>query len=128
MGIERRASLMVLAIAFLSFGCPGPPNPDPDGGQDMAPDIPKEPFESELGIISLDTGDASDQVEMFTEEYGVTYTILHDPQMRGMDLYNVPGLPATFLIDREGILRWIRYGPILEGDADFLGVLEELLS
>ena len=78
--------------------------------------------------ISLDTGDASDQVKMFTEEYGVTYTILHDPQMRGMDLYNVPGLPATFLIDREGILRWIRYGPILEGDADFLGALEELLS
>ena len=78
--------------------------------------------------ISQDTGDAFDQVEMFTEEYGVTYTILFDPQMRGLDLYNVPGLPATFLIDREGILRWIRYGPILEGDAGFLGALEELLS
>ncbi len=78
--------------------------------------------------ISLDTGDAADQVEMFVEEYEVTYTILHDPQMRGMELYQVPGLPATFLIDREGILRWIRYGPILEGDRDFLGALEELLS
>jgi cytochrome c-type biogenesis protein len=78
--------------------------------------------------ISLDTGDAADQVEMFVEEFGVTYTILHDPQMRGMDLYQVPGLPATFLIDREGILRWIRYGPILEGDTNFLGALEELLS
>jgi cytochrome c-type biogenesis protein len=78
--------------------------------------------------ISLDTGDAADQVAMFVEEYGVTYTVLHDPQMRGMNLYQVPGLPATFMIDREGILRWIRYGPILEGDADFLGALEELLS
>jgi peroxiredoxin len=78
--------------------------------------------------ISLDTGDASDQVATFVDEYEVTYTILHDPQMRGMDLYQVPGLPATFLIDREGILRWIRYGPILEGDTDFLGALEELLS
>jgi len=78
--------------------------------------------------ISLDTGDAADQVEMFVEEYGVTYTILHDPQMRGMELYQVPGLPATFLIDREGTLAWIRYGPIQEGDADFLGALEELLS
>lgn len=78
--------------------------------------------------ISLDTGDAADQVAMFVEDFGVTYTILHDPQMRGMDLYQVPGLPATFLIDRDGIIRWIRYGPILEGDAAFLGVLEELLS
>jgi hypothetical protein len=48
--------------------------------------------------------------------------------MRAMDLYQVRGLPATFLIDREGTLRWIRYGPILEGDPDFVGALEELLS
>ena len=78
--------------------------------------------------ISLDTGDAESDVAMFVEEYGVTYTVLHDPQMRGLELYQVPGLPATFLIDREGVLRWIRYGPILEGDADFMGALEELLS
>lgn len=78
--------------------------------------------------ISLDTGNAADDVRMFVEEYGVTYTILHDPQMRGMELYQVLGLPATFLIDREGILRWMRYGPIQEGDSEFLGALTELLS
>ena len=55
---------------------------------------------------SMDTGNAADQVEMFTEEYGVTYTVLLDPQMRGMDSYQVLGLPATFLIDREGVLRF----------------------
>jgi len=78
--------------------------------------------------ISMDTGDAADDVARFVEDYGVTYTILHDPQMRGLDLYQAPGLPATFMIDRDGILRWVRYGPILEGDADFLRALEELLS
>lgn len=78
--------------------------------------------------ISLDTGDAAADVEMFVEEFGVTYTVLHDPQMRGMELYQVPGLPASFLIDREGVLRWVRYGPIPEDDPDLLGALEELLS
>lgn len=78
--------------------------------------------------ISMDTRDAADDVATFVDEFGVTYTILHDPQMRGLDLYQAPGLPATFMIDREGVLRWVRYGPILEGDADFLGALEELLS
>jgi len=78
--------------------------------------------------VSLDVGDAAEQIAQFVEEYGVTYTILHDPQMRGMDLYQVLGLPATFLIDREGVLRWMRYGPILEGDPDFLGALEDVLS
>ena len=78
--------------------------------------------------ISMDTGDAADQVAMFVEEYGVTYTILHDPKMVGMELYQVLGLPATFLIDREGVLRWMRYGPIPEGDLDFLQALEDVLS
>ena len=78
--------------------------------------------------VSMDAGDSDDDVAKFVEEYGVTYTILHDPQMRGLDLYQAPGLPATFMIDRDGILRWVRYGPILEGDPDFLRALEELLS
>jgi cytochrome c-type biogenesis protein len=82
----------------------------------------------EIVGISMDTGNAVDDVAMFVEEYEVTYTILHDPQMRGMELYQVLGLPATFLIDREGVLRWMRYGPILEGDSDFLQALKDALS
>ena len=82
----------------------------------------------EIVGISMDTGDAADDVEMFVDEFGVTYTILHDPQMRGMELYQVLGLPATFLIDRDGILRWMRYGPIPEDDPEFLAALEDVLS
>lgn len=78
--------------------------------------------------ISMDTGDAADDVAMFVDEYGVTYTILHDPRMRGMELYNVLGLPATFLIDRDGVLRWMRYGPIPEDDPGFVAALEDVLS
>ncbi len=78
--------------------------------------------------ISQDTRDAADQVADFVEEYGVTYTILHDPRMQALDLYQVIGLPASFLIDREGVLRWYRYGPIEEGDAEFLRALGDVLS
>ncbi len=78
--------------------------------------------------VSMDTGDAVEAIEMFVEEYEVGYTILHDPRMAGMELYQVLGLPATFLIDREGVLRWMRYGPIPEGDPAFLAALEDVLS
>lgn len=78
--------------------------------------------------ISLDTGDAADQVAMFVEEFGVTYTILHDPRMKGMELYRVIGLPATFLIDREGILRWMMYGPVSETNRDFMDAVSEALE
>jgi peroxiredoxin len=77
--------------------------------------------------MSLDTGDARDQVAEFIEEFGVTYPILLDPQMRGMDLYRVLGLPASFLIDRDGVLRWMRFGPVAEDDQEFLTALESML-
>ena len=77
---------------------------------------------------SLDTGDAREQVRSFVEEYGVTYPILLDPQMRGMDAYRVLGLPATFLLDRDGVLRWMRFGPVSETDLDFLSALDSTLE
>jgi peroxiredoxin len=82
----------------------------------------------EIVGISMDTGDAGDLVEEFVGEYGVTYTILLDPQMRGMELYQVLGLPATFLIDRDGTLTWMRFGPVGETDTDFLNALDAALE
>jgi cytochrome c biogenesis protein CcmG, thiol:disulfide interchange protein DsbE len=78
--------------------------------------------------VSMDTGDAADQIAMFVEEYGVTYTILHDPQMRGMELYQILGLPATFLLDREGTLTWMKYGPVGETDTAFFQAIEDALK
>lgn len=78
--------------------------------------------------VSMDTRNQTDAIRMFIDEFDVTYTILHDPAMRGMDLYQALGLPATFLIDREGTLRWLRFGPIPEGDQEFLTALETVLA
>ncbi len=77
--------------------------------------------------VSMDTRGQADAVRMFVDEYDVGYTILHDPAMRGMDLYQALGLPATFLIDRDGTLRWLRFGPIPEGDEEFLAALDAVL-
>ena len=78
--------------------------------------------------VSMDTGDASEIIQEFVEEYGVTYTILADPQMRGMDTYQIMGLPGTFLIDRDGTLRWMRYGPVNEGDEQFIQAITDALQ
>jgi len=78
--------------------------------------------------VSMDTGDAWEIIQEFVEEYGVTYTILADPQMRGMDTYQILGLPGTFLIDRDGTLRWMRYGPVNEGDEQFIQAITDALQ
>ena len=78
--------------------------------------------------VSMDTGDANEIIRHFVEEYGVTYPILSDPEMVGMDVYQILGLPGTFLIDRGGTLQWMRYGPVNENDEDFLQALADALQ
>lgn len=78
--------------------------------------------------VSVDRAGAADEIRSFLEEVGVTYTILHDPGERVTDLFSVYGLPATFLIDREGTVVWRRIGPLRADEAELAEVLDEILS
>jgi len=87
----------------------------------------KSPQGLEVVGVSMDAPDARNDVAAFVRELGVRYTILLDPQMRGMDLYRVMGLPASFLVDRDGVLRWMRFGPVSNTDREFFDALESVL-
>lgn len=78
--------------------------------------------------VSVDTRRSAGQIDTFLEEMGVEYDILHDPEMSAMDRFSVLGLPATFLVDRDGVIRFVRMGPIFEDDPAFLEALSETLS
>ncbi len=82
----------------------------------------------EIVGISVDDAGLEDVVREFVGEFGVTYTILHDPAMRSMDAFQALGLPATYLVDREGTIRLARIGPVSEDDRDFLDALEAALA
>ena len=78
--------------------------------------------------VSIDSRGNTDLALDFLAEHGVTYIQLHDPDQRSMDLYNVLGLPATFVIDGEGVLRLFRLGPVLDTDTGFTDLIETLLE
>ena len=78
--------------------------------------------------VSVDDAGFEDTVQEFADENSVTYTILHDSPMQAMDTFHVIGLPATYLIDREGVIRFIRLGPVSEQDQQFWTALEEALG
>ena len=82
----------------------------------------------EIVGISVDDAGFEDTVQEFVDENSVTYTILHDAQMQAMDTFHVIGLPATYLVDREGVIRFIRLGPVSEEDEQFWTALEEALG
>jgi len=77
-----------------------------------------------LGVAYMDTEPAARD---FLEEYGVSYP--NGPDLRGevSDLYQVQGVPETFILDQDGILRSIKYGPFLSVE-EILSLINPLLA
>ncbi|HEV2131345.1 MAG TPA: TlpA disulfide reductase family protein [Longimicrobiaceae bacterium] len=59
--------------------------------------------------VSIDGRAAGRDVRDFLTSYGISFTILHDPEERVTRAFRTTGVPETFLIDRNGriVRRWI---------------------
>jgi len=82
----------------------------------------------ELVGISVDTESADEAIREFMRDFRMTYPVWRDPAERVSAQFHIVGVPATFLIDREGVLRWRKTGPIQPGDATLRQALEEALG
>ena len=82
----------------------------------------------ELVGISVDTESADDAIHAFMRDFRMTYPVWRDPAERVSAQFHIVGVPATFLIDRDGVLRWRKTGPIQPGDATLARALEEALG
>jgi len=78
--------------------------------------------------ITVDGRSAAGAAREFLEQSGATYLQLHDPGMRVLDVFKVIGLPATYVFDSEGIVRFSGNRPVFEGDAEFEGALAAVLE
>ena len=77
--------------------------------------------------VSVDEAGSDEVIRAFTKELGVTYTILRDPGERVSDLFAIIGVPASFLIDREGRIAWKHLGPFTRNDSTLQRALAETL-
>jgi len=82
----------------------------------------------ELIGVSVDTESADDAIRAFMRDFRMTYPVWRDPAERVSAQFHIVGVPATFLIDREGVLRWRKTGPIQPGDTTLARVLDEALG
>lgn len=78
--------------------------------------------------ISTDREGALDEVRRVVERRGVTYDILLDPASESTELFDAFGLPVNVLANADGRVTWMRRGPILEDDPEFLDALRALLA
>ena len=82
----------------------------------------------ELVGVSVDTDGTDDAIRSFMKDFEMTFPIWRDPDERISTQFLAVGVPATFLIDKEGILRWRKTGPIAPGDTSLTSAIERALG
>ncbi len=63
----------------------------------------------EILAVSIDTG-PKETVQAFMRELNLTFPALLDPGMEVSGMYRVFGIPGSFLIDRQGVVRHVEIG------------------
>jgi peroxiredoxin len=77
-------------------------------------------------------GNVGGDLRAFAEEYGLTFTILHDPTGHIQQIYQTTGIPESFLIGRDGVIRRRVAGAVdwdtPEWDAVIARLVEEVVG
>ena len=81
----------------------------------------------ELVGVSVDTDGTDETIRTFMKDFQMTFPIWRDPDERISTQFLAVGVPATFLIDKEGILRWRKIGPIAPNDTSLTAAIERAL-
>lgn len=63
-----------------------------------------------LGIATWANGDPLKQAEAFAKEFKLTFPVLVDADNKVAELYSVQGVPTTYVIDKEGVIREVIVG------------------
>lgn len=82
----------------------------------------------ELVGVSVDADGNDEGIKAFMKEFEMTYPVWRDPGERVSTQFLVIGVPATFLIDKQGVLRWRKTGPIQPGDTTLTNAIERALA
>ncbi len=67
-------------------------------------------YDPKVRVIGVDQGEPPEDVQAFADELGIGFPIPLDRDMSVADNYRVTGMPTTFFIDRDGIIRQIWAG------------------
>lgn len=78
--------------------------------------------------VSIDAPSEAGRLRPFVTELGATYPLWHDPDDRVSSTFLALGVPASYLIDRDGILRWRHMGPVRADDPALTAALTATLA
>ncbi|MCC7105757.1 MAG: TlpA family protein disulfide reductase [Chloroflexi bacterium] len=65
-----------------------------------------------LNVIAMNFRETVPEAQAFFKELRLSFPIWLDRTGSVAELYRARGLPSTFLVDRAGIIRFVRVGPV----------------
>jgi cytochrome c biogenesis protein CcmG, thiol:disulfide interchange protein DsbE len=80
-----------------------------------------------LEVVAVSTDDDASIVKPFADELGLTFRIVHDAKRKFEDVYQVQGLPTTFVIDKHGRIIKKELGARAWDDSVHVALIERLL-
>jgi cytochrome c biogenesis protein CcmG, thiol:disulfide interchange protein DsbE len=55
--------------------------------------------------VSIDDPGTDSTIRAFVKQYGLTFEVLHDPQGKISEAYDITGYPETFIVGKDGVIR-----------------------
>jgi cytochrome c biogenesis protein CcmG, thiol:disulfide interchange protein DsbE len=78
--------------------------------------------------VSVDKPQALGQVRTLVKQLGLDYPMIFDPGGEAVLAFDVSGYPTSFVLDRNGRVRWRRNGIIRPGDSELEAVVRSALA
>jgi peroxiredoxin len=68
-----------------------------------------------LALLSVSIGEDAETVRQFVGTYGMTSTVLLDPDNIAASLYRINGIPTHLFVDKDGVIRELVVGGLNKG-------------
>jgi len=82
---------------------------------------------TELVVLGVNIGESAQLVRDYINQQGIPYPVLLDTEQEVARLYQVRGIPTTFLIDGQGVIQEVRIG-LFPSAADLAASLEKVIE
>ena len=113
----------VVFVNFWATWCP-PCREEMPSMQKLYTMLPKDKFKM-LAILSNDDPARADA---FAAQLGITVPILHDRDQKVGPKYGLTGLPETFIVDKQGVLREKFIGPAQWDSPGFVQMMKGYIN
>jgi thiol-disulfide isomerase/thioredoxin len=79
--------------------------------------------------VSVDSPGMEDEIRRFVLEYGLTFDVIHDADARIKLDYMTTGVPESFLIGKDGVIRYKQIAAIdAQDDVELRRLIDQLLA